>query len=83
VGWGGDRIVVLEGPGETWAIGWRTDWDTAGDAQEFELAATGRVATAGGPGAVLPGAGGTTRWVVIGSDDASFERLAGALGLAG
>jgi hypothetical protein len=83
VGWGGDRIVVLEGPGETWAIGWRTDWDTTGDAQEFELAATGRVASAGGPGAVLPGAGGTTRWVVIGSDDASFERLAGALGLAG
>ena len=31
------------------------------------------VAKAGGPGAVLPGEGGTTRWVVIGSDDATLD----------
>jgi hypothetical protein len=32
---------------------------------------------------MLPGEGGATRWVVIGSDDATFERLVNVLGLAG
>ena len=27
-GWGGDRIAVLEGPDEAWAIAWQTAWDT-------------------------------------------------------
>jgi hypothetical protein len=83
VGWGGDRLALLEGPDGDWGIAWRTDWDTPTDAREFELAAATAVAAAGGPGAVLPGEGGATRWVVIGSDDATFERLANVLGLAG
>jgi hypothetical protein len=41
------------------------------------------VAKAGGPGQVLPGEGGTTRWVVIGSDAAALGKIAGILGLAG
>jgi hypothetical protein len=32
---------------------------------------------------VLPGEGGTVRWIVIGSDDATLGLVAGALGLAG
>jgi len=82
-GWGGDRIAVLGGPNEAWAIAWQTVWDTAADAAEFEVTADAAVAKAGGPGSILPGVGGTTRWVVIGSDDATLAKVANVLGLAG
>ncbi len=82
-GWGGDRLAVLDGPGDTWAVLLKTAWDTEADAQAFEAAATTAIASAGGPAAVLPGEGGTTRWVVIGSDDATLQQVAGAAGLAG
>ncbi len=82
-GWGGDRIAVLAGPDGAWAIAWHTVWDTAGDAEEFAVTAETAVEKAGGPGSVLPGAGGTTRWVVIGSDDATLAKVANVLGLAG
>ena len=71
-GWGGDRITMLNGPDDAWAIAWQTVWDTDDDAAEFEVTAQGAVDKAGGPGQVLPGEGGTTRWVVIGSDDAAL-----------
>jgi len=82
-GWGGDRISVLAGPDDAWAIAWHTVWDSTGDADEFEVTAETAVARAGGPGSVLPGEGGTTRWVVVGSNDAVLGKVAGALGLAG
>jgi hypothetical protein len=41
------------------------------------------VKTAGGVGQVLPGAGGTTRWVLIANDAATAAKVADALGLAG
>ena len=82
-GWGGDRITLLQGPSDAWAIAWRTAWDSAAEAAEFEAAAQTAVQKAGGKGSVLPGEGGTTRWVVIGSDDAVLGKLAGVLGLAG
>jgi hypothetical protein len=82
-GWGGDRLAVLDGPGDAWAVVMRTAWDTAADAREFEEAATIAVEGAGGPAAVLPGAGATERWFVVGSDDAALETVAGLLGLAG
>ena len=82
-GWGGDRIAVLGGPNEAWAIAWHTVWDTTADAAEFEVTAESAVAKAGGPGSVLPGEGGTTHWVVVGSDDATLAKVANVLGLAG
>jgi hypothetical protein len=82
-GWGGDRIAVLSGPNGAWAVAWQTVWDSADDAAEFETAADAAVAKAGGPGAVLPGVGGTTRWVVIGSDDKVLAKTSNVLGLAG
>lgn len=82
-GWGGDRVVVLHGPDESWAVAMHTEWDTAVDADEFETAATVATGEAGGPAAVLPGAGGTTRWFVVGSDAATLGLVSGALGLAG
>ena len=82
-GWGGDRLAVLDGPDDSWGVVMRTAWDSEADAAAFETAATTATAKAGGPAGVFPGEGGTTRWVVIGSDDATTGKLTGALGLAG
>jgi len=38
-GWGGDRLVSLDGPDGAWAVVWQTDWDSAEDATEFRQAA--------------------------------------------
>jgi hypothetical protein len=83
VGWGGDRMALLDGPAGKWAVVFRTEWDTDADAAEFETAVGPRVATATGPGRVLPGEGGRVRWIVIGSDDATLGRVSNVLGLAG
>ena len=82
-GWGGDRIAYLSGPSGSWAIAWHTVWDSKADAAEFDVTAKTAVEKAGGPGQVLPGEGGTTRWVVIGSGDAALQKVANVLGLAG
>ncbi len=82
-GWGGDRLSVLHGPNDTWALAIHTEWDSAADAAEFEAAASAALDAAGGPAAVLPGAGGTTRWVVVAGDAPTLELVSGVLGLAG
>lgn len=82
-GWGGDRIALLRGPSDAWAITWHTVWDTENDATEFETAAQFAVNESPGKGSVLPGAGGTTRWVVIGSDATVLGKVTNVLGLAG
>ncbi|MDQ3492190.1 MAG: hypothetical protein M3452_02875 [Chloroflexota bacterium] len=38
-GWGGDRLVSVDGPEGTWAVVWQTAWDSATDADEFSAAA--------------------------------------------
>jgi hypothetical protein len=82
-GWGGDRLAVLDGPGDSWGVVMKTAWDTEADAAAFESAAATAIGAAGGPGGAFVGEGGVTRWVVIGSDDATSEKLTGVLGLAG
>ena len=82
-GWGGDRMALVDGPNGSWAVILRTVWDTAADAAEFESAATALVDGLASPASLLPGAGGAERWVVIGSDEATLNRVAGVLGLAG
>ena len=82
-GWGGDRLAVVNGPDGAWATVMRTAWDSEADAEEFEAAATTALQQSGGVAQVLPGDGGTTRWVVVGSDDATLSKVAGVLGLAG
>lgn len=82
-GWGGDRVTLLQGPAGAWAIAWHTIWDTPADAVEFETSAQPALSKSTGKGSVLPGEGGTTRWVVIGSDDKVLAKIAGVLGLAG
>ncbi len=82
-GWGGDRVAVLNGPNEGWAVVLSTDWDSADEAAEFETAAKVSLESLDGSTSVLPGAGGTVRWVLVASDDAALGTVAGALGLAG
>jgi hypothetical protein len=82
-GWGGDRLAVMHGPDGTWAVAMHTVWDTTADAAQFEMAGTTALAKAGGTARVLPGAGGTTRWVLVASDTATFAHVANVLGLAG
>lgn len=38
-GWGGDRLVSLDGPDGAWALVWQSDWDSRDDAREFRDAA--------------------------------------------
>jgi len=82
-GWGGDRLVVLEGPDDEWAVVIATEWDSATEAREFEAAATTAIKKASGSARILPGGGGTARWVVIASGDATLARLATLVGPAG
>ena len=82
-GWGGDRLGVLEGPGDAWAVAMATDWDSAAEAAEFETAANTAVATLGPNARLLPGAGDTIRWILVASDDATLAKVANVLGLAG
>jgi hypothetical protein len=82
-GWGGDRLAVLSGPDGAWAVVVATDWDTPEDATEFETAAQAAVETLEDEAAVLPGAGGTQRWVLVASDDSTLGTVSGVLGLAG
>jgi hypothetical protein len=82
-GWGGDRLAVLDGPGGASAVVMKTAWDSPADAQAFETAASTALRKAGGTGGAFIGEGGTTRWIVIGSDAMVFERVANTLGLAG
>ena len=39
-GWGGDRLAVIKGPDDAWAVVMKTVWDTEADAAAFETAAT-------------------------------------------
>ena len=82
-GWGGDRVLVLDGPGDAWATVLATEWDTAADAAEFEAAAGPVVEALDDPAALLPGGTDTGRWVVVASNDDVLEAVAGSLGLAG
>ena len=82
-GWGGDRLAVVAGPDDTWALVMKTEWDSDADAAAFEAAAETALADAGGQARILPGEGGTTRWIVIAGDDATLGKVANVLGLAG
>jgi hypothetical protein len=78
-GWGGDRVMLLDGPSGARAIALKTAWDTKTDAAEFAQAA-GPVVARIGSGKVVPGADGSTVTVVLGSSAQVTDQLAAALG---
>ena len=46
-GWGGDRLVSLDGPDGQWAIVWQTKWDSEQDVEQFGSAAQAVIADLG------------------------------------
>lgn len=78
-GWGGDLYQVWDVGGRT-LVAWRTEWDTAADAREFQEAAVRRFTRSHGPARRLDGAFlfGRSNWNV-----AMLARHTGILFLAG
>jgi hypothetical protein len=78
-GWGGDRIVLLDGPSGARAIALKTAWDTPADATAFAAAAE-NVVQGLGSGKVIPGSDGKTVTVLLGSSSSVVDDLGSALG---
>jgi hypothetical protein len=74
-GWGGDRVVLLDGPGGGWALELVTTWDTPADAAEADAAL--RAAVEARPNATVIGPVGQSITVVFGADAAAVAMLAG------
>jgi hypothetical protein len=86
-GWGGDRLVSLDGPGDSWAIVWQTAWDSADDVGPFANNAAAAIEDLPGAHAVLRAdiSGGAPEPVVVvlTSDEETLAAVTGALGLEG
>jgi hypothetical protein len=84
-GWGGDRLVMLEGPDGAWAVVLDTAWDDDTEAEAFAAAAAPSIAGYRGAGSaadLLRPAGDRVVILVTSSTDV-LGRVANALGLAG
>ncbi|MFO1539681.1 MAG: PASTA domain-containing protein [Chloroflexota bacterium] len=86
-GWGGDRIVALDGPDGRTLLAWQTAWDSDADAAEF-AAAAGAIVAGLPAGAVIPGAdlaGGLPApvLVLVASDAETLALAEVAVGLGG
>jgi hypothetical protein len=84
-GWGGDRLVSLDGPDGSWAVVWQTDWDTQVDADEFRVAARDAVQDLAGAHVVsADDVGGGLSFpvlVLVTDDDETLAAVQMALGL--
>lgn len=84
-GWGGDRLVSLDGPDGAWAVVWQSDWDTKADQQEFSRAARQAMQDLAGAHTVTDAdiAGGLSSpvLVLVADSDETLGALEGALGL--
>jgi hypothetical protein len=83
-GWGGDRLVSLDGPDGAWAVVWQTDWDSRDDAREFREAARDAMQDLPGAHAVsdddLSGGLSSPVLVLVADSDATLGALQAALG---
>jgi hypothetical protein len=86
-GWGGDRLVSLQGPNDTWAVVWQTAWDTDTDRVEFATTADTVMQDLAGSHAVISAsvAGDLTssELVLVTSDAATLTSVEQALGVTG
>ncbi len=82
-GWGGDRVVLLDGPNGAWAIAMLTAWDTPTDATEFADGAGQVLAKLGTPGTVNAQRGSKTVTVLLGSNADAATKLDTILGGTG
>jgi hypothetical protein len=77
VGWGGDRLALLRGPGGVMSVGMVTEWDGVADADEFATAATTATGSLSPGARVLHAAGSTRVLVALGAQaDAVIAALA-------
>jgi beta-lactam-binding protein with PASTA domain len=86
-GWGGDRLLSLEGPDGSWAVVWQTAWDSGTDADEFSAAADSVMGGMSGTGTVLPGADITGALeapvlVLLANDEDTLQQVQEALGVS-
>jgi hypothetical protein len=84
-GWGGDRVALVQGPGDEVAVVWDTAWDTDQDAEAFAAALAPTVAKLEGMGrsvSVLRPAPDRVVLVTAESPD-TMGKVANVLGLAG
>jgi hypothetical protein len=82
-GWGGDHVVLLDGPSGAWAIAMLTTWDNATEASEFADAAGQTVTKLGTPGTVNATPDGKNVTVLLGSDSDVATKLDAILGQTG
>lgn len=75
-GWGGDRVVMLEGPAGGWLVAWATSWDTAADATAFAEAAAWRIDELGGTAVVRHTPGSSEVQVLVASSPEVLEAAA-------
>jgi hypothetical protein len=84
-GWGGDRLVSLDGPDGSWAVVWQTDWDTKKDAQEFRKAARSAMKDLDGAheatGGDVVGGLSSPVLVLVADSEGTLEAVRTALGL--
>jgi hypothetical protein len=82
-GWGGDRVVVLEGPNGAWAIALVTEWDTEAEATEFADAAGQALLTLKAKSGLGHQSGTKTVSLLFASDTAAATQLDTIMGLTG
>ena len=80
-GWGGDRLAVLKGPEESWAVVMRTTWDTDEDAAAFQQSAGTAIGDGPNTGTVI--ADGRDITVVVASSGPTLDRAVSAAGYPG
>jgi hypothetical protein len=78
-GWGGDRLVLLHGPGGEVDIGLITKWDTVGDTGEFAEAAATTLKTLGLTGEARLAAEDASTTVIVAIGEHA-EQVGAALG---
>ena len=84
-GWGGDRLVSIDGPDGAWAVVWQTDWDSKVDQKEFR--STARKVMKDLPGAHsatnadIAGGLSSPVLVLVADSDATLGTLEDALGI--
>ena len=78
-GWGGDRVAILQGENDDWAVALKTQWDTKADLEEFRQAAETVVAAGRDPGEVR--VDGDAVWVIVASDASPLGDAVQAVGL--
>lgn len=82
-GWGGDRVVLLNGPNGAWAMAVVTDWDTPADATEFADAAGQALPTLSAQTGLGHQSGTSRVRLLFASDPASAVQLDSIMGLTG